>query len=160
MLAKIPAFHPEMTDYMIALQEQRIIKEVRHNMSWRIYDLASYNFSDLAMLYIKQKRLSEAKWYLLQSTTLAQRTNDDKHVVNNLMNLALVKNNLGELSMAQQDLAQACDLATTHNWTDNVAAIEKELKFIQLNKTTAKVVLHYADDAVVATKIVDKKGGE
>jgi len=156
-IAKIPAFHPEMTDYMMVINEQRIIKEVRHNMSWRIYDQASYNFSDLAQLYIKQKRLSEAKWYLLQSTTLARRTNDDRHIVTNLMSLALVKTDLGEPTLAQQDLAEACGLATAHNWSDNVAAIEKEIKFIQLYKSTAKVVLHYADDAMITAKKDDKK---
>lgn len=155
--AKIPAFHPAMTDYMLELLQKRMIRIAQHNMSWRIYDQASYNFSDLAKLYIQQKRLSEAKWFLLQSTTLARRTNDDRHTIANLMELALVKTDMGEATLAQQDLAEACDLATAHNWNDNVAAIEKESKFIQLNKSSAKVVLRYADDAIISPKKGDKK---
>jgi hypothetical protein len=154
--AKIPVFHPEVTDYHLEACEKQVMKLAQHNMSWRIYDQASYNFSDLAKLYIQQKRLSEAKWYLLQSTTLAQRVNDDRHTVANLMDLALVKSQLGETTLAQQDLAQACDLATAHNWNDNVAGIEKELKFIELNKTAAKVTLRYADDAIITVKKGDK----
>jgi len=156
--AKIPAYRPDMTDYMMDITEKHIIKTAQHNMSWRIYDMASYNFSDLAKLYIKQKRLSEAKWYLLQSTTLSKRTNDDRHTVANLMDLALVKADMGNIDLAQQDLGEACDLATAHSWNDNVAAIEKELRFIQLNKTTAaKFPLRYADDAIITVKKDDKK---
>ena len=156
--AKIPAFRPEVTAYYLEACEKQVMKLAQHNMSWRIYDEASYNFSDLAKLYIQQKRLSEAKWYLLQSTTLAQRVNDDRHTVANLMLLAQVKADMGDLALAQDDLATACDLATGHGWNDNVAAIEKELKFIQLNRTTAKVVLRYADDALtIVAKKDDKK---
>ncbi len=156
--AKIPAFHPEVTDYYLEACEKQVMKLAQHNMSWRIYDQASYNFSDLAKLYIRQKRLSEAKWYLLQSTTLAQRVNDDRHTIANLMLLAQVKADLGEPDLAQEDLANASGMATGHGWNDNVAAIEKELKYIQLNKTTAKVVLRYADDALtIVAKKDDKK---
>lgn len=155
---KISAFDRGMTDYLMDISEKHIIKIAQHNMSWRIYDLASYNFSDLAKLYIQQKRLSEAKWFLLQSSTLSRRTNDDRHTIANLMDLALVKADLGELNLAQQDLAEARDLAAAHNWNDNVAAIEKELKFIQLNKSVAaKVAVRYADDAFITTKKDDKK---
>jgi hypothetical protein len=149
---KIPAFKPVMTDFLLEAMEKQLIKQAQHNMSWRIYDQASYNFSDLAKLYIQQKRLSEAKWFLLQSTTLSRRVNDDKHTVANLMELARLKADLGEITLAEQDLAEACDLATAHNWNDNVAAIEKETRFIEQNKSTAKVTLRYADDALISTK--------
>lgn len=154
---KIAPFRPGMTDYMFDLKEKQLMKTAQHNMSWRIYQEASYNFSDLAKLYILQGRLSEAKWYLLQSTTLAQRMNDDKHTVANLMDLAMVKADMGEIELARQDLATACDLATAHRWNDNVAAIEKETRYIQLNRTTAsRVTLRYADDANIATKKTTK----
>lgn len=157
-VAKIPAFNRGMTDFLLEISEKRIIKTAQHNMSWRIYDMASYNFSDLAKLYIQQKRLSEAKWYLLQSTTLSRRQNDDRHTIANLLDLALVKADMGDITLAQQDLAEACDIATAHNWNDNVAAIEKEVKFIQQNKTAStKVALRYADDAMIVTKKGSKK---
>jgi hypothetical protein len=156
--AKVPVFHRGMTDYLLDISEKRMIKIAQHNMSWRIYDLASYNFSDLAKLYIQQKRLSEAKWYLLQSNTLARRQNDDRHTIANLIDLALVKADMGDINLAQQDLAEACDIATAHNWKDNVVTIEKEVKFIQQNKTAAtKVALRYADDAMIVTKKGTKK---
>ncbi|MGN6177938.1 MAG: hypothetical protein ACTHNW_02090 [Mucilaginibacter sp.] len=152
-MVKVPTFHRGMTDYLLDISEKRMIRIAQHNMSWRIYDVASYNFSDLAKLYIQQKRLSEAKWYLLQSNTLARRQNDDRHTIANLLDLALVKADMGDVTLAQQDLAEACDIATAHNWNDNVAAIEKEVKFIQQNKTAStKIALRYADDAMIVTK--------
>lgn len=157
-VAKIPAFNRGMTDFLLDISEKRMIRTAQHNMSWRIYDMASYNFSDLAKLYIQQKRLSEAKWYLLQSTTLSRRQNDDRHTIANLLDLALVKADMGDVTLAQQDLAEACDIATAHNWSDNVAAIEKEVKFIQQNKTAStRVALRYADDALIVTKKGSKK---
>ena len=51
----------------------------QHNMSEGIFTDASYNFSDLARIYILQNRLSEAKWYLLQSNNISRRQRDDKH---------------------------------------------------------------------------------
>ena len=154
---KIPAFYPDATDYFLEASEKMIIKQAQHNMSWRIYDQASYNFSDLAKLYIRQKRLSEAKWYLLQSTTLSRRVNDDRHTVTNLMDLALVKADMGDIALARQDLAEACDLASGHGWNDNLSAIEKEVDFIQQNKSAAtKAPFRYADDAMITAKKSDE----
>ncbi len=48
----------DQTQFSLEAQEKMIIKTVKHNMSWRIYNEASYNFSDLADVYIKLHRLS------------------------------------------------------------------------------------------------------
>src|SRR6185437_5192021 len=47
------------TEFDLIAQERATMKLVKHNMSWRIYRDASYNFSDLAQIYIKLHRLSE-----------------------------------------------------------------------------------------------------
>src|ERR1017187_5064994 len=65
------------TDYSYEAAEYIVMKEAQHNMRFRIYADASYNFSDLARLYIQQNRLSEAQWYLLQSNTISREQNDD-----------------------------------------------------------------------------------
>jgi len=129
-------------------------------MRFRIYDIASYNFSQLAELFIKQNRFSEAKWYLLQSNKISREQNDDKHTIANLMDLAMVKANLGDLAQAQQDLDEAHQIATLRGWTSNVADIEKENIFIKINKSASspKMELRYASDAMVTDKkAADKK---
>jgi hypothetical protein len=154
---EIPAVNLAQSDYSLEVAEEQMIKTAQHNMRFRIYDVASYNFSDLAKFYIKQKRFSEAKWYLLQSNSISRQENDDKHTIANLMDLALIKADMGDITLAQQDLAEARQLAAAKKWTDNVTSIDKEIKYIQQNKTIAsKTELRYAD-AVMNTQKGDKK---
>jgi len=155
-LTKIGKLNIKQSDYSLELEEDAIIKIAQHNMRFRIYDEASYNFSELAKLYIQQNRLSEAKWYLLQSNSISRQQNDDKHTISNLMDLALIKANMGDVVLAQQDLTEARQLAAAKGWVANVADIDKEVNYIRLNKTSAsKTEMRYAD-AVMADK-KDKK---
>jgi len=158
--AKIYAVNFTTTgDYYLELAEAAVMKTAQHNMRFRQYAVASYNFSALAELYIKQNRFSEAKWYLLQSNFISRQQNDDKHTIANLMDLAMVKANLGDLTLAQQDLTEARQLANARGWGANASEIEKESQFIIHNRTTTpKLELRYAD-AVLADKkaVADKK---
>ena len=64
---RIYGFQFDASQYSIELAEASVMKTAQHNMRFRIYNEASYNFSELAHLYLQQNRFSEAKWYLLQS---------------------------------------------------------------------------------------------
>ena len=153
--SKLPKFVPVQSDYNIELAEAAIMKVAQHNMRFRIYDIASYNFSDLAKLYIKESRFSEAKWFLLQSSTISRQENDNKHTVANLMDLAMVKANMGDPVQAQQDLAEAQQMAAANGLTAELADIKKELKFVQQYKPLlTKAEGRYASDAMLNT---DKK---
>ena len=158
---KIAKYHiPDISDYELDAAEVAIMKTAQHNMRFRIYDIASYNFSQLAELFMKQNRFSEAKWYLLQSNKISREQNDDKHTIANLMDLAMVKANLGDLQQSQQDLDEARQIATTRGWTSDVADIEKENIYIKINKSASspKMELKYASDAMVTDKkATDKK---
>jgi hypothetical protein len=136
------------------------LEAAEHHMRFREYDEASYEFTDLAELYIKQNRFSEAKWYLLQSNAITRPQADDMHTITNLMDLAMVKANIGELLQSQQDLDEAHGLAMAKGWIAKVTDIEKEQQFIKINKTASspKMELRYASDAgVIDTKVADKK---
>lgn len=151
---------PTENDYDLEIAEAAIMKMAQHNMRFRIYDEASYNFSELAKLYIKQNRFSEAKWYLLQSNNISRQENDDSHTISNLMELAMVKANLGDLAQAQQDLDEAHQLALARGYTAIVTDIDKETQYIKLNKNASspKMELRYASDAMVTDKkVADKK---
>src|SRR5215217_4381907 len=100
-------FNPPMVfDYDKA--EQTILKMAKHNMRFRIYQEAGNNFSDLAGLYLIRNRFSEAKWYLLQSNAL---THDKKLKLVNLLMLAGIKTDLGEVALAKTDLQEARAIA-------------------------------------------------
>ncbi|MBS1503114.1 MAG: hypothetical protein JST32_13685 [Bacteroidetes bacterium] len=137
-------FGPTLFD--LEAQEKVIMKLVKHNMSWRIYHEASYNFSDLAHVYIKMHRLSEAKWYLLQSNALSREENDDKHTIANLISLARVKTWIGDKVSAHADLCEALDLAKARGMQAEVAEVEKNLSALAQEKANApRYEIKYAE---------------
>ncbi|HEY0246302.1 MAG TPA: hypothetical protein VGC01_12110 [Mucilaginibacter sp.] len=139
--------------YDIELAEDAVMKEAKHNMRFRIYNLASYNFSDLAALYILQNRFSEAKWYLLQSNNISRGQNDDKHTISNLINLAIIKSAIGELALAKVDLQEAHDLANAKGFQTDIVEIEKRMHDLQLVKSTSpKAELRYAEAVELSNK--------
>ena len=147
-------------DFQLDAAEDVIMKSAQHHMRFREYDEASYEFTTLAELYIKQNRFSEAKWFLLQSNSITRPQADDRHTITNLMDLAMVKANLGDLLQSQQDLDEAHQLAMAQGYTQCVTDIEKEQQFIKINKTASspKLEMRYASDALfVDKKSVDKK---
>lgn len=147
------------SDFDLEAAEGIVMRSAQHHMRFREYDEASYDFTALAELYIKQNRFSEAKWYLLQSNNITRPQFDDMHTITNLMDLAMVKANLGELEQSAQDLDEAHQLAMAKGWTANVVAIEKEQQFIKINKNASspKMELRYASDAMVKESKADKK---
>jgi hypothetical protein len=124
----------DQTEFSLMAREKVILKTVKHNMSWRIYNEASYNFSDLADVYIKMHRLSEAKWYLLQSNSISREEKDDKHTIANLISLALVKADIGDAVSARADLVEAHDLASVRGMKEKAEEIDKKILLLDQNK--------------------------
>lgn len=136
----------ERSNYSIELEEAAMMKTAQHNMRFRIYNEASYNFSELARLFLLQNRFSEAKWYLLQSNKISRQQNDDKHTIANLIQLATIKASIGESPLAQQDLAEALQLAVSRGMKKEAADIQKLIHYIKVNKgNTTKADLRYAE---------------
>lgn len=122
------------SDFSLEAEEALVMKTAQHNMRFRQYQAASYNFNDLARLYAQQNRFSEAKWYFLQSCLLSRQFNNDKLTISNLSNLAMVKSSIGDFILAQQDLIEARNMATAHGWLVEILAIEKKLGYIRHNR--------------------------
>jgi hypothetical protein len=141
------------SQYSIEAAENIVMRDAQHNMRFRVYNDASYNFSALAKLYIQQNRYSEAKWYLLQSNIISRQQNDDKHTIDNLIALAMIKSDLGDFNQAQEDLTEARSMASMRGFTTDVATIEKKMDYIKLNKNNApKTDVRYAENALINAK--------
>ena len=137
--------------FNLEINERVVMRAAQHNMRFREYAEASYRFSELARIYVAENRLSEAKWYYLQSNYISKQQNDNQHTISNLIALALVKADLGDLTQAQQDLAEARDLARAAGRTKDLKLIDEKIKFVQSNKVwLPKSELRYAE-AVDAT---------
>ena len=144
--AKVTTFNLDISEYNYEAAEADIMRTAQHNMRFRIYADASYNFSDLARMYVHQNRFSEAKWFLLQSNIISRQQNDDNHTVANLIDLALIKANIGDYELAQQDLGEAHDIALSRGFKDDLKEIEKDIKYIKQNRDLfPKPELRYAD---------------
>ncbi|PJJ80241.1 hypothetical protein [Mucilaginibacter auburnensis] len=130
--------------------EQAVMKQAKHNMRFRVYQEAGYNFSDLAKLYLLHNRYSEAKWYLLQSNAL---THDTKLLLGNLLVLAGIKTDLGEVALAKTDLQQARALAANSGLKADVAEIDKRLLLLNNQKAvTVKPELRYSEAVEAAAR--------
>ena len=136
------------SEYSIEVKSVAVMQLAKHNMRFRIYNDASYNFSDLAQLYARLHRLSEAKWYFLQSNNISREENDDKHTISNLGNLALIKVQLGDVESARADLLEARDLARARGMQTDVTEIEKKMQLLDLAAITPlKPDVKYAETA-------------
>ena len=139
--ATIP--HPRLANinlrsvYSLEQEEASVMKQAQHNMRFRIYDVASYKFSDLAQLYVKQNRYSEAKWYFLQSSYLSRQQNNDRLTISNLSKLAMVKLEIGDFVLAREDLREARDIAASRGWLLELIAAEKQLDQIAHTRIAA-----------------------
>ena len=137
----------EPCTYTLESTSVSIMEMAKHNMRFRIYNEASYNFSDLAQLYIKLHRFSEAKWYLLQSNNISRQENDDKHTISNLICLAGIKADIGDLPSAKADLIEARDLARARGMQPEIVAIEKKMLLLAQNKAApARPDIKYAEN--------------
>jgi hypothetical protein len=147
MLSSIDV-HPVVLDesvYTIEATSRYVMGLAKHNMRFRIYNEASYNFSDLALLYVRLHRMSEAKWYLLQSNNISRQENDDKHTISNLVSLAEIKTYIGDIPSARADLLEARDLALAKGMQTEKSNIERKILLLAQNTTTVKPDLKYAE---------------
>jgi hypothetical protein len=150
---KVTTVNFDRSEYSFQAAENIVMRDAQHNMRFRVYTDASYNFSALAKLYIQQSRYSEAKWYLLQSNLISRQQNDDKHTIANLIDLALIKSDLGDYPQAQQDLNEAQDMARIRGFNDDLATIEKKMAYIKQNRNNApKADVRYAEIPATTTK--------
>lgn len=96
-------------------------------------------YDQLAAIYQDQKRLSEAKWFYIQSNMLARKVNDTQGVVNSLVNLARVKILIGDYQLALRDFSEAEQLSRTNNFRYNMVEIKNEQSrvYAMIGNTTA-----------------------
>src|SRR6185312_9586734 len=123
---KIQTYHLDRSDYSLEAAERQVTKMAQHNMRFRVYSEASYNFNELAGLYLQQNRFTEAKWFLLQSNNISRADNNDKLTIANLIGLATIKADLGDTTQAQQDLAEAHGIAIRGGFRNDMLQIEKK----------------------------------
>lgn len=68
-------------------------------------------FDHLALTYHLQKKYVQAKWFYIQSNSISRDKRDTLNIIHSLMNLASVKTDIKDYSMAYRDLKEAMQLS-------------------------------------------------
>ncbi|MDF3077135.1 MAG: tetratricopeptide repeat protein [Sphingobacteriaceae bacterium] len=92
------------------------------------------SFSALAELYMAQKRYSEAKWYYLQESKVADFLNDQQTKIASLINIAQVKTTLGDQVQALNDYKEAERIASQNRYFSSLIEIKGNMGDIYLQQ--------------------------
>lgn len=139
--------------YSYDIEEAYIMKELYHNLRFRITPEILRGFNSLVALYIEESRYSEAKWYLLQCNYLGHKNNDSNVIVSSLISLAMLKADIGEYVQAKQDLEEAHNICMLQGRRADITEIDKKLKLVE-----AKRFANIKNDIRYAEVVEDKKG--
>ncbi len=123
-------------------------------------------FNYLSKIYRSQKKYSQAKWLILQSNTLSRAKNDVPNILTSLIELANIKMDIKDYSLAMSDLNEALKLSTANHYPRVESHVQETyaLLYSHLNNYTkeAKAIKRHdfiedsirkSEDAALITKI-------
>jgi hypothetical protein len=138
-LDKLPALVPphitntvtfERSQYNYDIAEAAIMKSLYHTLRFHLHAEAMGDLNRLVTLYL-ESRYSEAKWYLLQINYFSRQQNDDFNTIASLVNLGMLKAEIGEFVQAKQDLLDAADFANAKGLLGDVTDIKRKLAIVE-----------------------------
>lgn len=105
---------------------------------YRIDDSTSMRacYDRLSRVYRDQKKFSQAKWFILQSNTMARNQNDQANIVASLITLAGIKMDIKDYDLAVGDLKEALSLSSVNRYSDQQTNIM--LAYARLYNSTHK----------------------
>jgi tetratricopeptide (TPR) repeat protein len=83
------------------------------------------SFDNLAKVYHAQKMYTQAKWFILQSNTLSRDKNDVPNIITSLLELASIKTDIEDYSLAMRDLNEALQLSVNNHYARNESAVQE-----------------------------------
>lgn len=69
-------------------------------------------FDHLARIYHAQKKYPQAKWFILQSNGVSRAFNDNPGIIESLLELASIKTDIKDYSLAMRDLNEALNISS------------------------------------------------
>jgi len=82
------------------------------------------SFDDLARVYHAQHKYSQAKWFILQSNSLARIKNNNPAVINSLLELASIKTDIKDYKLAMRDLNEALQIASQNHYSKQESQVQ------------------------------------
>lgn len=131
-----------------AIQDQRIKTAYQENvLKYTLSALHHYYRMDdstnmracydrLSKVYRDQKKFSQAKWFILQSNTMARAQNDQLNIVASLITLAGIKMDIKDYDLAVGDLKEALSLSSVNRYSNEQSNVM--LAYARLYNSTHK----------------------
>lgn len=114
--------------------------------AYRIHDKVGSmrTYDQLAEIFMRQKRFSEAKWFYIQSNMIARKMNNSAGIVNSLVSLGHVKMSIGDHQLALKDFREAEQLSISNKYRFKLVEIKSDLSKVYAvmgNKSAASSAL-------------------
>lgn len=95
-------------------------------------------FDHLAAIYHAQKIYPQAKWFILQSNTLSRIKNDKPNIIASLLELASIKKDIKDYSLAMRDLNEALSLSSKNHYARQESQVQLSyaMLYTSMNKTS------------------------
>ncbi|MDB5136500.1 MAG: hypothetical protein JWP37_3103 [Mucilaginibacter sp.] len=82
------------------------------------------SFDNLAKVYHAQHKYPQAKWFILQSNTLSRAKNDNLNIITSLIELASIKSDIKDYSLAMRDLNEALSLSSQNHYIQQESQVQ------------------------------------
>jgi len=86
-------------------------------------------FNNLTKVYRSQKKFSQAKWFILQSNTISRTIDDKPNIIASLIELAGIKMDIKDYSLAMRDLNEALKLSVDNHYAATEAKVQESFAF-------------------------------
>ena len=97
------------------------------------------SFDNLAKVYHAQKKYPQTKWFILQSNSLSRGLNDDTNIIASLIELAALKTEIKDYSLAMRDLNEALTLSSKNHYARQESLVQLNYAMLYTSmKNTAK----------------------
>ncbi len=80
-------------------------------------------YDRLARVYRDQRKFTQAKWFILQSNTMARAQGDVPNITKSLITLAGIKMDIKDFDLAERDLGEALELSSVNRFSDYQADV-------------------------------------
>ena len=112
------------------------------------------SFNNLSKVYRSQNKYPQAKWFILQSNTIAREQNDIPNIISSLNELSGIKMDIKDYSLAMGDLNEALKLATVNHYPKAESAIQQSyaILYSRLKDYTKEAIAlkrhNYIEDSI------------
>lgn len=112
------------------------------------------SFYNMAKVYHAQRKYTQAKWFILQADNFSRAKNDVPNLINSLLELASIKSDIKDYSLAMRDLNEALVLSVNNHYSRNESAVQESFAILytrtqDYNKAAVALKRHnFIDDSI------------